>query len=61
MGGVDLEEVGHRCDLICHAVEDEVGVGISAGLAMLAAGETLDEITARADAGLIDARMDRRR
>ncbi|MBA4170537.1 MAG: GGDEF domain-containing protein, partial [Chloroflexi bacterium] len=61
MGGVDLEEVGHRFDLICHAVEDEVGVGISVGLAMLAAGETLDEVTARADAGLIDTRLDRHR
>lgn len=61
LGGIALDDVERRFDRICHAVEDEVGVGISVGLAMLAPGESLDEATARADAGLFDARKKRGR
>ena len=52
LGGADLDEVERRLGMIGRSVEDDVGVGFSVGLASLAEGETLDELTARADAAL---------
>ena len=59
LGGADLDEVERRFDQIDRSVRDEVGVGISVGLAALAADETLDELTARADLSLLDAKKRR--
>ncbi len=56
LGGVDIDEVESRFDLIDRTMRGEVGVGISVGLAALAADETLDELTARADLALLDAK-----
>lgn len=59
LGGADLDQVKRRFDAIRGSVQNDVGVGISVGLAALAAGETLDQLTARADAALLDARKGR--
>ena len=59
LGGIDLDEVERRFDLIDRALQDHVGVGISVGLAGLEADETLDRLTARADAALLDAKKRR--
>ena len=56
LGGVDLDEVERRFDAIGRAVQIDVGVGISVGLAALAAEDTLDELTARADIALLMAK-----
>jgi diguanylate cyclase (GGDEF)-like protein len=53
LGGADVAEVKHRFGLIGEAVRKDAGVGISVGLAALADGETLDQVTARADAALL--------
>ena len=59
LGGSSLEEVERRFAAIDALLRDEVGVGISVGLADLAADETLDQLTARADAALRDAKKRR--
>ena len=59
LGGADLEEVARRYEAIDRAVREEVGVGISVGFAALGAGETLDQLVARADAALLDAKRAR--
>jgi diguanylate cyclase (GGDEF)-like protein len=61
LGGADLEDVERRFALIGRSVKDDVGVGFSVGLATLAEGETLDELTARADAALLAAKRRRAR
>jgi diguanylate cyclase (GGDEF)-like protein len=59
LGGADLGEVEHRFSLIARSVQDDVGVGFSVGLASLAADETLDQLTARADANLLRVKKER--
>ena len=59
LGGADLEEVERRFALIHRAVQSEVGVGISVGFAALAPGETLDDVTAKADAALLESKKGR--
>ncbi len=59
LGGVDLDEVRRRFDAISRAVQSDVGVAISVGAAALAGDETLDELTARADAALLATRKGR--
>jgi diguanylate cyclase (GGDEF)-like protein len=59
IGGVELDEVGRRFDAIGRSVESAVGVTISVGLAKLEPNETLDQLTARADAALLDAKKRR--
>ena len=59
LGGADLGDVERRFNLIRQALVSEVGVGISVGLAALAAEETLDEVTARADASLLEIKKRR--
>jgi diguanylate cyclase (GGDEF)-like protein len=56
LGGADLADVQHRFDVIGRSLEKDVGVRISVGFAALAPGESLDELTARADAALLDAK-----
>jgi diguanylate cyclase (GGDEF)-like protein len=59
IGGVSLEDAERRFELIDRALQDEVGVGVSVGLAALAEGETLEQVTARADAQLLEAKNGR--
>ena len=56
LGGVDLEDAERRFELIDGALRSEVGVGVTVGLAALAEGETLEQVTARADARLLEAK-----
>ena len=59
LSGSRLGEGERRFAEIDALLQGEVGVGISVGLAELAADETLDGLTARADAGLLDAKTRR--
>lgn len=59
LGGADLAEVKRRFRLIGQQVNADIGVGISVGLAALAAAETLDQVTARADAALLRVKRKR--
>ena len=59
MGGVSLDEVGRRFATIDLAVKREVGVGVSVGLAELGPNDTLDQLTARADACLLETKTRR--
>jgi diguanylate cyclase (GGDEF)-like protein len=59
IGGVDREEVERRFEAISRAVEEGVGAGISVGLAELEPDDTLDRLTARADAALLSERKKR--
>jgi diguanylate cyclase (GGDEF)-like protein len=59
IGGVGLDEV----DLLFYEVERslhaDTGAGISVGTAALADGEAIEQVTARADAALLDAKESR--
>ena len=59
LGGADLADVERRFRSIDRSLRDEVGVGISVGLAALTEEETLDQLTARADAALLAAKKGR--
>jgi len=59
LGGVDLDVVDRRFEAIDRSVQSDVGVGISVGLAGLEPDDTLDLITARADAALLDVKKRR--
>jgi diguanylate cyclase (GGDEF)-like protein len=59
LGGIGLAEAAERFATIDSSIRDEVGVGISVGLAELEPGETLERITARADKALLDAKARR--
>jgi diguanylate cyclase (GGDEF)-like protein len=61
IGGVELDEVEHRFETIDQSIRSSVGVGISVGLAELSPDETLDRLTARADAALLAAKRRRGR
>ena len=56
LGGVCLEEAAQRFATIDRSVRGELGVGISVGLAELESDDTLELLTARADAALLDAK-----
>jgi diguanylate cyclase (GGDEF)-like protein len=56
IGGVDLGEAERRFEAIDRALQSEVGVGISVGLAGLEPDDTPERITAGADAALFDAK-----
>jgi diguanylate cyclase (GGDEF)-like protein len=56
MTGADLEEAQRRFELIEAAIEDDARVGISVGLAVLAIGDTVDDLTERADAAMLDVK-----
>jgi diguanylate cyclase (GGDEF)-like protein len=55
----DPTEVQHRIGVIDQSLRSATGVGITAGLASLGSNESLDELTARADAALIEAKHNR--
>jgi diguanylate cyclase (GGDEF)-like protein len=59
LGGACIEEATERFDLVKDSLSDEVGVAITVGLAELGQDETLEDLTARADALLIEARVRR--
>ena len=59
LGGVDHDVVARRFEIIDLSVHSDVGVGISVGLAGLEPDDTLDRITARADASLLIAKRQR--
>ena len=59
VGGVDIDEVRRRFEVINRSVQNDVGVGISVGLAGLEPDDTLDRLTARADAALLAAKRHR--
>jgi len=54
--GAEIDEAERRFGLIGGGLRDELGVGISVGLATLTAVDTLAELTGRADAALVDAK-----
>jgi len=53
LGGTDLAEAKRRFASIGVALEADARVGISVGLAALAAGDTADQLTERADAAML--------
>ena len=59
MSRVDLADAERRFEQIGRLLRNDVGVGISVGLAALAAGETLDHLCARADALLVASKKER--
>ncbi len=59
ISSIDPGEVQHRIGVIDQSLRNATGVGITAGLAELTSNESLDELTARADAALIEAKRNR--
>jgi diguanylate cyclase (GGDEF)-like protein len=59
LGGIGLEDAARRFTSIDRSVRGELGVGISVGLAELEPDETLERLTARADAALLEAKSQR--
>ncbi len=59
VASIDTDEVQHRIGVIDQSLRNATGVGITAGLASLTSNESLDELTARADAALIEAKRNR--
>ena len=59
LGGITIGEAGERFEEIDRAVRRDVGVGVSVGLAEWQTDETLDQLTARADAALLEAKARR--
>jgi diguanylate cyclase (GGDEF)-like protein len=59
LGGVNQDVVARRFELIDRSVHSDVGVGISVGLAGLEPDDTLERLTARADASLLSAKQRR--
>ena len=56
LGGTDVEEAARRFALIGTAIEADARVGISVGFAALAAGDTADQLTERADAAMLEVK-----
>ena len=59
ISSIDPAEVQHRIGVMDQSLRNATGVGITAGLATLTSNESLDELTARADAALIEAKRNR--
>ena len=59
LGGVNLDEAERRFEAINQTLQNDVGVGISVGLAGLKPDDTLERLTARADAALLAAKKRR--
>jgi diguanylate cyclase (GGDEF)-like protein len=59
VASVDTDEVQRRIGVIDQSLRHATGVGITAGLATLTSNESLEELTARADAALIAAKRSR--
>jgi diguanylate cyclase (GGDEF)-like protein len=54
LAGIGLAEARRRFDSIGVAIKADARVGISVGLAVLAAGDTVDQLTERADAAMLE-------
>jgi diguanylate cyclase (GGDEF)-like protein len=59
ISSIGTDEVQHRIGVIDQSLRHATGVGITAGLASLNSNETLDELTERADAALLEAKRSR--
>jgi diguanylate cyclase (GGDEF)-like protein len=59
IASIDPSEVQHRIGVIDQSLRHATGVGITAGLATLTSNESLDELTAKADAALLEAKRNR--
>jgi len=59
IGGADIREVEGRLAGTQRSLYADTGASFSVGLAVLAAGETLEQLTTRADAALLDAKASR--
>jgi diguanylate cyclase (GGDEF)-like protein len=59
IGSIDPAEVQHRIGVMDQSLRNATGVGITAGLASLTSNESLEELTARADAALLEAKRRR--
>jgi diguanylate cyclase (GGDEF)-like protein len=59
IASIDTDEVQHRIGVIDQSLRSSTGVGVTAGLATLSADESLEELTARADAALLEAKRKR--
>ncbi len=59
ISSIGHEEVQHRIGVIDQSLRHATGVGITAGLASLTSDETLEELTERADAALLEAKRSR--
>jgi diguanylate cyclase (GGDEF)-like protein len=53
ISGTDVEEADHRFVEIAAAIKEEVGVGVSIGLASLTPGDDADRLTERADTAML--------
>jgi diguanylate cyclase (GGDEF)-like protein len=56
LGGTDVAEAERRFESIEVAIESETSVGISVGLAVLAEGDTAQQLTERADAAMLEVK-----
>ena len=54
LGGTDIAEAKRRFEAIGRAIEEDVSVGISVGLAALAPDDTAERLTERADAAMLE-------
>jgi len=59
ISSIGQDEVQHRIGVIDQSLRHATGVGITAGLASLTSNETLEELTERADAALLEAKRNR--
>ena len=59
ISSIDPGEVQHRIGVIDQSLRSATGVGITAGLASLTSNESLEELTAKADAALVEAKRHR--
>ena len=59
IASIDPGEVQHRIGVMDQSLRNATGVGITAGLATLTSNESVDELTERADAALIEAKQSR--
>jgi diguanylate cyclase (GGDEF)-like protein len=56
LSGTDTAEASRRFEAIGLAIKEEAGVGISVGFAELAAADTAEELTGRADAAMLEVK-----
>ena len=56
LGGTNMDEATRRFDAIAKAVKKDAKVGISVGLAELATGDTVETLTDRADAAMLEVK-----
>jgi len=59
VAAIDTDEVQHRIGVIDQSLRHATGVGITAGLASMIGNESLEELTERADAALLEAKRSR--